>query len=51
MISTMIQGTQERYCESPAFEISGSLDGFHILNLTHTQYLIHQIFYENHSLF
>ncbi|XP_022641465.1 LEAF RUST 10 DISEASE-RESISTANCE LOCUS RECEPTOR-LIKE PROTEIN KINASE-like 1.2 [Vigna radiata var. radiata] len=45
-----IQGTQEPYCGSPGFEISCSLDGFPILNLSHTQYLIHQIFYQNQSL-
>ncbi|BAT93799.1 hypothetical protein LR48_Vigan02g244500 [Vigna angularis] len=45
-----IQGTQEPYCGSPGFQISCSLDGFPILNLSHTQYLIHQIFYQNQSL-
>ncbi|XP_022641458.1 LEAF RUST 10 DISEASE-RESISTANCE LOCUS RECEPTOR-LIKE PROTEIN KINASE-like 2.1 isoform X2 [Vigna radiata var. radiata] len=45
-----IRGTQEPYCGSPGFEISCSPDGFPILNLSHTQYLVHHIFYQSQSL-
>ncbi|KAK8467369.1 hypothetical protein PHAVU_007G031300 [Phaseolus vulgaris] len=45
-----IQGTQEPYCGSPGFAISCSPHGFPILNLSHTQYFIRQIFYQNQSL-
>jgi len=45
-----IQGTQESYCGSPGFEISCAPDGSPTLNLSHTQYFIHQIFYQDQSL-
>ncbi|KAK7357750.1 hypothetical protein VNO80_17046 [Phaseolus coccineus] len=45
-----IQGTQEPYCGNPGFEISCAPHGLPILNLSHTQYFIRQIFYQNQSL-
>ncbi|TKY50877.1 serine/threonine-protein kinase [Spatholobus suberectus] len=45
-----IEGTQESFCGYPSFGISCSPNGFPILNLSNTQHIIHQIFYQNQSL-
>ncbi|KAL2602495.1 hypothetical protein AAZV13_10G230100 [Glycine max] len=45
-----IQGKQEPFCGNPGFGISCGPNGFPILNLSNTQYIIHQIFYENQTL-
>ncbi|XP_020225299.1 LEAF RUST 10 DISEASE-RESISTANCE LOCUS RECEPTOR-LIKE PROTEIN KINASE-like 1.2 isoform X2 [Cajanus cajan] len=45
-----IQGIQEPFCGYPGFGISCDPSGFPILNLSNTQYIIHQIFYQNKTL-
>ncbi|KAG4984533.1 hypothetical protein JHK87_029282 [Glycine soja] len=45
-----IEGKQEPFCGNPGFGISCGPNGFPILNLSNTQYIIHQIFYENQTL-
>ncbi|XP_057422507.1 LEAF RUST 10 DISEASE-RESISTANCE LOCUS RECEPTOR-LIKE PROTEIN KINASE-like 2.4 [Lotus japonicus] len=45
-----IEGTQQPFCGYPGFGISCSRNGFPILNLSNTQYIINQIFYENQSI-
>ena len=44
-----IQGRQEPFCGYPGFGISCGKDGFPILNLSNTPYIIDQIFYDNDS--
>ncbi|KAK7308248.1 hypothetical protein VNO77_41850 [Canavalia gladiata] len=45
-----IKGTQETFCGNPGFELTCGSNGFPILNLANTQYTVHEIFYNNHSL-
>ncbi|KAL2561529.1 hypothetical protein AAZV13_20G087500 [Glycine max] len=45
-----IEETQEPFCGNPGFAISCGPNGFPILNLSNTHYIIHQIFYENQTL-
>ncbi|XP_015942122.2 LEAF RUST 10 DISEASE-RESISTANCE LOCUS RECEPTOR-LIKE PROTEIN KINASE-like 2.1 isoform X2 [Arachis duranensis] len=45
-----IQGKQQPFCGYPGFAISCDSNGFLILSLSNTPYIIHQIFYHNQSL-
>ncbi|KAK7280438.1 hypothetical protein RJT34_25502 [Clitoria ternatea] len=45
-----IHGRQEPFCGYPGFDISCAPNGFPILNLSNTHYIIDQIFYQNQSL-
>ncbi|XP_061357749.1 LEAF RUST 10 DISEASE-RESISTANCE LOCUS RECEPTOR-LIKE PROTEIN KINASE-like 1.2 isoform X1 [Gastrolobium bilobum] len=45
-----ILGIQEPFCGYPGFGLSCAKNGFPILNLSNTQYIIDQIFYDNRSL-
>ncbi|KAE9605699.1 hypothetical protein Lal_00025438 [Lupinus albus] len=45
-----IEGIQEPFCGYPGFGLSCNKDGFPFLNMSHSQYIIHEIFYNNHSL-
>jgi len=46
-----IKGLQESYCGYPGFGITcNNTIGFPILNLSNTEYIIEEIFYQNHSL-
>jgi hypothetical protein len=45
-----IKGIQEPYCGYPGFGITcNNTIGFPILNLSNTEYIIEEIFYQNHS--
>ncbi|KAK7274256.1 hypothetical protein RIF29_15339 [Crotalaria pallida] len=45
-----IIGKQEQYCGNPGFELTCYDNGFPILNLIDTQYIVQEIFYNNHTL-
>ncbi|KAF7827788.1 LEAF RUST 10 DISEASE-RESISTANCE LOCUS RECEPTOR-LIKE PROTEIN KINASE-like 2.1 [Senna tora] len=45
-----IDGKQDPSCGFPRFGLTCAPDGFPILNLTNTNFIVQQIFYHNHSL-
>lgn len=46
-----IEGIQEPFCGYPGFGLSCGNDGFPFLNMSNAKYMIHQIFYNNKSLY